>query len=465
LNPFQLLQQTKLDSRPFAIASDDSSVVVAFANRLTIYEGKTSIPIQCRSLSCSIFRNFVVVLLENRDLLIFRGGESVKTEKAVSTFFVDTKYGLVFFMRGTKVFLLKLAGKIRFHLFMETADPVIGTIGSGCALLSVSVAPNKPRMKSYLEFAIVSQMDNPELAASMMLPVRHMPNFPTLLGHVAVNALRDKQGAKLIQFLAKFPEFKNQALASALRAVETPERLGVFEVLGPPSEIFMNFAKLSKVGEPMIEFSQVGEVSAPDMFSASCLLPVIMEEEGPLVAFPAALFVLSKMHFDVDHLESLMRFLDPLLVPPVVREDGKLSCVGMILEAPHYDRLREKMAQISDESLTDLFIKIKPTLILAFAQCFRLPLVQFCQKHTKIDHDAHLIGLIERLVSLVVEEAVDKRELNRLWGDTNRGGWIVWTAALMLAAGDATTAAEFLDQHVELKWQFKESQWWHLIEV
>jgi hypothetical protein len=35
----------------------------------------------------------------------------------------------------------------------------------------------------------------------------------------------------------------------------------------------------------------------------------------------------------------------------------------------------------------------------------------------------------------------------------------------MLTAGDADNATKFLDQHVELKRQFKGSQWWHLIEV
>jgi hypothetical protein len=236
-------------------------------------------------------------------------------------------------------------------------------------------------------------------------------------------------------------------------------------VLGAPSQIFVDFAKLSRVGEDLVEFRQVAEVSASDMFSASCLLPVIMEEEGPLVAFPAALFILSKMHFDVDHIESLMRFLDPLLVNPVVRENGKLNCVGMILDEGHHSRLRARMERVFDESLVDLFRKVEPGLILGFAQCFRLRVVDFCQKHAEIDRGAQLVELIETLMSRVVKKAVDRRELERLSRETKSGGWVVWTAALMLTAGDADNAAKFLDQHVELKRQFKGSQWWHLIEV
>ena len=129
----------------------------------------------------------------------------------------------------------------------------------------------------------------------------------------------------------------------------------------------MEFACLSQIMGPILEFEQEGEVSGEDLRSAALLLPVIMEEEGPDVVFPASLFILGKMRDDIGYVESLIRVVDPLLVEPLPTKENELNCVGMIFEREDYYELKRRLLGVIDEYLMDLIEDVQPSLVLMFS--------------------------------------------------------------------------------------------------
>jgi hypothetical protein len=308
-------------------------------------------------------------------------------------------------------------------------------------------------------------MDDTAKATAMLLRLRHSPKFSRLVVQVSVHALRGRLGRSLVPFLQGFPLLMKQSLAAALRAVESPERRGVFEVLGPPSRIFTDFANLRVKEGSVIKFLAVGESSASDLTAAAWLLPVILDEESPSVGFPAALFILSKMNGDPDSVESLSRFLEALLSPAVEIENGKLSCTGMIFEATHYYKLKARLKKIVDRGLCELFGKMKITAIISLCESFRVSLVQFCERYKTVDEEFTLTRLLDQLAPMKTERTVSDAELRVIERDTRAGGWRVWTAGLLLIGGRVGEAAEFLERNPDLDAQLRQSQWKHLKEI
>lgn len=473
LIPFESTKSIKLPSKPFAIDSDDKCIVVALMDQLMIIDsGKTrSVKIDGQPYLCGVHSqsNSVMVLMQSRDFMIFRNDECVFTEHDVSGFFVDPKFGLMFVVKGLRVFIVSLfKSRIKLSPFFESGDVILGVYPNCSSLMSMqsnAMKPFKANVNQFFDLSIVSEITEPEKAAATVSLMKNTTSFGSLLRQVCVFALRQKLGDHCVQFLEHFPEQKNEVLAAALRAVESPERQAAFDMTGPPSFIFMEFACLSQRLGSITEFHQRKDVSESNMRSAALLLPVIMEEEGPLIGFPAALFILSKLHEDIDYVESLMRFLDPLLSPPVETEDGKFNCVGMILEKSDYIELKSRLVKIVDDCVIDLLVKVKPSLILSFAECFNVNLKEFFTKHQEMDKQFGLVRLMDQLAPLMNNGDLSVQECRSLYSQTYNSGWCVWTLALMLISGDSVQAVKYMQKYPALKHQFQGSQWQHLIDA
>jgi hypothetical protein len=396
--------------------------------------------------------------MENNDPPTVIAGE-------VSGFCIDSEFGILFVVSGIRVRFLELFKGVRLQPFMETSEVVIGALPYGSIVVSLPAASSRPfsaTLTPFFDLSVVSELHDPDKAA---MTVRRMPNIRCRIRQVAVFALRQKMGGNCLQFLSHFPEEYKNALSSALRAVESPERQSVFEILGPPSHIFMDFACLSRKEGGLISFEQRRAVSAEDMQSAALLLPVIMEEEGPRVAFPATLFVLSKLHCDLDYLESLMRFLDPLLAEVVEREDGKLDCVGMVLERDDYNGLKFRLQRIVEDCMIDALVKLNPNLMFHISLFFRADLRDFLARNRSMDSGFDVMRLISDLARLNDRGEIWKKELRNVYLEMEQAGWKSWSLALMLICGDFGRVSQILRKDVVLKKLFEESEWQHLIDA
>jgi hypothetical protein len=470
--PFSEISSVDLPSQPLSIASDDSAVVLAFVNQVIVYRGDATetIAIPRKPISCAVYSpaRTIAVLLEGRELHAFRDGAVLKVEPDISDFFLDQQTGLLFAVRGLKVHVISLTRKWLAVIFIQTAETVIGLLPNCFVVLSLpgsAVMPVSPTVHSYSDHAVCTQIRDTAKATEMLLRLRDSPKFPRLLVQVSVHALRNRLGRDLVPFLQGFPVLMKQSLAAALRAVESPERRGVFEVLGPPSRIFMEFAKLRLEQREVIKFVANEEAPATDLTAAAWLLPVILDEESPSVGFPAALFILSKVNRDPDSVESLSRFLEALLSPGVEIENGRLSCTGMIFEAKHYYKLKRRMGKIVDRGLCELFKEMKIKAIITLCESFRVNVVDFCGRYKTVDEEFTLTRLLDQLASMKTERVVSDAELGVIERGTRAGGWRVWTAALLLIGGRVGEAAAFLDRNPDLDAQLRQSQWKHLKEI
>lgn len=472
LIPFEVVRVINLPSIPTAMDSDDKRLVCSLPGKLLVVDGSsesfidlTGVPVQCAVHSAS---NSVIALTQTRELYIFRDGQVVHTFPNVSDFFIDTGFGLLFVTQQHKVFVLSLFKKLCLNPFFETSDVVLGVYPSCSCLMSLRYHIGRPlsiTANPFFDISIVSEMRNPDKAAETISLMRSSPAFPNLLRQVLVFALREKLGVNCVLFLEHFPDHRMEALSGALRAVESPERQGVFQMTGPPSYLFMEFAGVSQKCGRIVEFEQRKEVPRSALMSAALLLPVIMEEEGPLVGFPASLFILSKIHDNIDYIESLMRFLDPLLAPPETTDDNKVRGVGMIFEPADYYDLKARLLNVIDESLLDLVDRAQPGLLLSFAECFNVRLGDFFMKYCVLDSDHDIVTLMDRLAPQITAGDLSRSDCQALYPETMRGGWNVWTAALMLVSGDSAQAFSFVAQHPELKLQLRGSQWQHFIDT
>ena len=314
-------------------------------------------------------------------------------------------------------------------------------------------------------------MSHPENAASTILPMQNSPSFRGIIRQIAVFSLRERLGKECVLFLNYFPKFRKEALASALRAVETPERRAVFETLGPCSLIFAEFAHLDIIrpfgsGNLVTFVPKKHSILSPqieeDIKIAALLLPVIMEEEGPNIGFPAALFILSKLHETEDYIDSLVRFLDPLLSRPIKRNDGKMECVGMILEYNDYMELKRRLDVTIDDCLLDLFRKYKPEFAFLLARASQTQLKTFFSRHPRVDMEFTFTGIFEHLSEKKIDDG-EKKIYRMIYPAAKENGWPIWAVALMILVGDKEEALKTLDGNNRVKKQFKNSQWINLM--
>ena len=472
LIPFEVVRKIELPSAPTYLDSDDRQVVCAMMDQVMIVNGtsQTTIPMKQTPVVCAIHSesNSVIVLTISRQMQIIRNSQVAKEFPDVSDFFIDPTFGLLFVTRQHKVFVMSLFKKLCLNPFVETSETVIGVYPNCSCLMSVQWQPGKDvdvTANQFFDLSVVSEMSDPDKAAETISLMRSSPSFASLLRQVVVFALREKLGANCVFFLEHFPEHRMETLSTALRAVESPERQGVFEITGPPSYLFMEFAGVCQKCGHIIEFEQRQEVAHAGLMSAALLLPVIMEEEGPLVGFPAALFILSKMHDNIDYIESLTRFLDPLLATPIAGDDGKLNCVGMIFDPSDYSELKARLMSVIDDCMLDLVEHVRPGVLVSFAENFNVDLADFFAKYRDLDSDHNLISLMDRLAPQVTSGTLSKDDCKSLYAEAMRGGWRVWTAALMLISGDSIQASSFISLHHDLKHQIRGSQWQHLIDT
>ena len=111
-----------------------------------------------------------------------------------------------------------------------------------------------------------------------------------------------------------------------------------------------------------------------------------MEEEGPNVAFPAAIYVLGKSHMMIDFVESLVRFLDPLLSGGKETVEGMVDCVGMKMTRAEYVELYSRMMKTFETSFLDLMVQYKPHIALQFSRAAKLDITSILRSKTKSVH-------------------------------------------------------------------------------
>ena len=465
-----------LPSHPLYLSSDDNYCVVSLVDKILVFSQKkllytfnlSGTPLYSIPYSKD---SYVFVLYNNRKLVLCDLKNKSETNVAddISDFLIDDSFGIIFTQKDLRIRLSSVK-KIKFGPFIETADIPIGIFSRCTSLMLIQSATKPPfttSLNPFFDLSIVKELQDPENAARIVMPLSGTQQFGILLRQVSVFALREKLGRKLVPFLQHFPNEMNESLASALRAVESPERVGVFEVLGPCSKIFMEMADLKTEigGSNIIKFIPRSNDKEGDTFTAALLLPVIMEEEGPIVAFPASIYILGKSHTKIDFVESLVRFLDPLISGGKETTNGMVDCVGMEMTRSQYVELYARMMATFDNCLFDLMKSFQPDIAIQFATAAKLDISSSLRKNTKIDENSDINVILDKVAPLITNQVLSRKEAAFLAQKTLNGGWFSWSAALSLLAGDTQSALSILSQIPRMRHQLNGSQWQYLIDL
>jgi len=466
--------KTALPSRPIFIDSDDIACCVACSDRIFIFsESKfiAQIPIQSPPYKCYIHSSskVLLVLFENRELSLFSLEDlsNKLLDRDISDVFYEPNSKFVIAQRGLKILLSSL-DNFKFITFTETSDISIGIMQSCSSLVFLSPnshAPFSPIINQFFDISIVSEMKNPDSAALSIKPLNKVAFFPNMVRQISIFALREKLGQECVHFLSYFPELRNESLVWALRAVESPERQGVFKEIGPPSMLFCEIGGLSVIQDKVYSFIKYIEKNSKDLKNASLLLPVIMEEEGPNVGFPAAFAMLSLMHNDIETIESLVRFLDPIVSTPLEIKEKKVNCAGIIISYDDYSILKTKLSEIITSSFIDLLNQYQPVLAMTFLTLFQYKARIFLSQNKSKDSSYSIVQLLDNLSGKMNEGKIHKNELSSVLKVFIEAEWDTWTIAILLLIGDVDRAVKLLNRNPHIKRLFQSSQWIHLIDI
>lgn len=353
----------------------------------------------------------------------------------VSNVFVDTNFGIFFVISGIRVKIGRL-NALKLSSFLETSDVAVGICCPTSALIFQSSFYSNTSMSYYFDLSIVGEMDDPHMAASTLLPMRHSKALPSLLQHVAVFAMREKKGDKCVQFLNYFPEHFDICITHALRAVESPERAAALSVLGSCHSIFESMWKRN----PRL---------------ASLLLPVIMEEDGPVAGFTDAILVLRHFHTSIDDIQSMGRFLDPLLACPDCSNADFIVCVGIRLSYEDYTNLRTSLNAAIEYCLDDLIAHTEVAGLLAFSEAMQTQLTIFLLKRRTMDPKSDFLSVIEKIKA----SDMTTSECRTLANEMLKARWINWSAALVWCCGSHEVFWKIMDANPRMKKRFTASKW------
>ncbi|EAY04208.1 hypothetical protein TVAG_298280 [Trichomonas vaginalis G3] len=465
-----------LPSRPISITADEKLITIILTNKVLMFKdlkciGSMSFPSQPINVQPNHQNSAIFVQLLDRKLQMIdlNTMQTPVVHDDCGDFIVDSGFGIIFVQTGLRIKLSSIKN-IKFGPFIETSDITVGVFPRCTSILmlqSTAKPPFTPNLNQFFDLSIVRELKDPANAAAIVKQRLHPGYlFTAALRQISVFSLRDRLGNLLVPFLEYFPEERNTALASALRAVESPERKGVFQVLGHVSSIFVEMANAEMMQtDEYITFVDKEGDGKRDIENAALLLPVVMEEDGPLIGFPAAIYSLTKLHTRIDFVESLVRFLDPLLSGGKPIGNGMVDCVGMQLTVAQYKNLYNRTINAFEFCLVDLMKKILPNIALQFINATKIDAIEIFKKNIAEDDAFNIATILDTVGPLITSGEFERSDATKFSSLTLNGGWMCWTCALLLLTSRSSDAILILNRTPKLKKQILNSQWKHLIEM
>jgi len=464
-----------LPKRPSELLSDDEKCIIVFDDILILfYENGTTKELRIPEkpivvVSYPEFKSIYLLLKSSQLFSLNIETQCLKyINENVSNFFVDTNSGMLIIQQGL-LFSISTIGSNSFTSITETSDVLFGLFArnSMMAFFKLNSLPSLQfNTIPYIEFSLISQYSDFESALQLLSSLKGTPTFTSTLRRIGLNSLRKHKGNKFVELLYSFPDFFDEVLVFSLRSVESPERTEVFRSIGPPSALFTSILKsrVTVSSHGLYSFSSSSDIDQKSIMTSSLLLPIIMEEEGPLVAFPASVYVLSLLYFSVDALESLSRFMDPVLVSPTVLPNGSYDCVGIIIDSYNYNEIKKMLYLTTNLCLIKLLHGYQPHTAIFLSHCFRCNFLEFLQSNIHLDTKFTLLSLLQNLGPLYTNAVMSHVTKIQLRNAMIQSQWIVWSVALLILGNEIKEATTILHQYPRLRNQLKGTEWGCLIE-
>lgn len=371
--------------------------------------------------SSYITDNCIFVLLKDNCLVKIVSEDCCKTiETEISSFFIEKNY--IFITKKNKV-LYTYHDRIDFKMLVYASDTIVDVNSNTSSILTINSTDidEKPSFIPYFNLFGISNKDETKMNIQKLM---RFDNYQQIIIQIAGNALKVHQGKECVNFLRLFPEKFDENIISILRSSEKEEREYICNELGSISTIFKSIAGVTcqnyKFVDDLSKTQNKGKI-------ASLLLPVLLEEEGPLVAFPAALYFINNNHESMNDIRPYLHFLEPLLVDPLKNKDESCTCVGMVLLENEYLRIKEILDETVDRCMIDMLLNFKLDVLLDFADVFNISITNFLKNHHKIENCFSLADLVDRCRKIEIEIP----RLKLLISCLIKNKWINWASALL----------------------------------
>lgn len=310
---FQLAHKNKLLSRPFLIQSNnDDKLLISLYKSILIIDKKmneNSIKVPFLLENAYPHTNFIFALTSPKEgqsnlISITYDGQILNLKENVDAFYVSHKFDLLFALSGTDIFITSTS-HIRFTTFVCTDSIPIGVTipNSICAFITIKNNASRidPSLSFFFDYAIsTNEHFSPEKKKKALLALNsNNENKKSIILQSSVFLLRQKKSSDFVSFISNFPDLFNEVLINALRCVESDERDGVYEFVGSPSNLFsgLTSTKIEKYGNETIKFvdEKKDKESINEFKLSSLLLPIVLEDEGFNIAFPATFYLISNI--------------------------------------------------------------------------------------------------------------------------------------------------------------------------
>lgn len=397
-----------LPSRPINFSYDIKRCVITLENSIiTIDHQFNQKTYGIQAISCSPLGDHLVCLSKDRKLFLDNPENQLIDE--VESFFVDIERNLIFVVKGIETYVTSLdMNPISFEICCISEKLVSGVDSSNSALVLVdnSFPPFKVTFSHYFNPYLLKRFEMIQKDEELTPLEKEMiqkdkkvfigtPSYPTSLIQIGTKLLQERRGKACLEFIKQF-DFWEEILINLLRVVEDKEKKVIIPFIGSSSQFFASICNAEFSSDKKFSFvgPQNQNVEPRKIKVASQLLPIILSEEGPSIAIPAAIFILRNQHQNCTQIEPILRFLNHTI---------ELD--------PQY---KEEMNVAIEYCMVDLFSIGRVKTAFWFCEKLSIEPEDFLIKHPKIEDDLSknqgTANLIESIINVQRKECKESYE-------------------------------------------------------
>lgn len=521
----EALKKMDLPSRPLFMRSNNKDkLALLFTNQIMIIDKQfqvTAIPTNGLQLT-EIYPHTHLIFALCKDksgyfnLISMSYDQHVLVLKEnVSQFFLSQEFDLIFAISQNNIFVSSTS-YLKFSNFICTNSFPIGVFNSKnisiCAMVLISnnMSCLEPSLSYFYDYAIsTNRIYHPHNVPKVLLSLdTNKKNKRSIILQSAVFLLRQHKGKECIEFLKNFPSLFDELLITALRCVESNERHDVYEIIGNPSQYFCKLAnvEMTKYESVTIRFVNKDDHKSSNLSVPALLLPMMLEDEGCTVAFPAAFYLISNIHrfsksnknsngvtedieytqVEIDILRSFFRFIEPILCKAVAIDTEHVSCVGVKMDNNVYTELRLQFEDIIHDKLEKMMDFYRPLQMILFASMARYPIHSFLvekrAQYQSLNVDQIVKGMksttftkgnLEMMLTNDDEEDVERKVVNAFIYDFDdvqksaeifkNAGLKKWEVSVWICVDRFDIANDMAKREGEVMKSLQDSEWKHII--
>ncbi|KAH0793983.1 hypothetical protein GPJ56_002195 [Histomonas meleagridis] len=252
-------------------------------------------------------------------------GNIIKQFYDIDDFFGVTEYNLIISIIGPKIMIGSLRD-LSLKTFISTESVPIGVNSSICTFLSFTNSYGTLEVSYFFDFAIFNNVEKDQSIVSKMRCLNE-DLLKFVATQISILNLRQHRYNEFITFLRYFPDIRDEIIVNSIRAVESNERIGVYDIIGKPSEYFNKL-------DPEI---------------SSRLLPVVLDEEGFFKMYPLCFSLIKHWKSDPEKVANLLRLLIPLTVKAEAIDTENVSVGGIKMSVDKYGDVMDEFYGLLQE--------------------------------------------------------------------------------------------------------------------